>query len=361
MIRRRRPVRDIHFSFDSFLDVVANVVGIIIRLILVVWVGARSYSSVQHLALNHKAAPPPEAPATLSAPLGELRDPLQEELARHHQALDEAQARLLEQLRRLEQVEGDYQQVDTELKQAVAREQGLAAEGSALERTAAENGRTEQKAVLTLAELRERREHLQKEIDELEKLPPPKKTLRYRTPVSQPVHAEEFLFECRHGRVSFIDIGALAADMQGRAQQTRQDLQTQWQVTESTDPVGAFRLRFTVERVRDTLEAVVPGAAPSPGGSFRASLREWTVEPVADARGESLAQALAGGSDFRRVVDGLDAHQAVVTFFVYPDSFGLYRQLRDWLYGRDLIVAGRPLPDGVPITFSPRGTVSRGQ
>ena len=34
------------FSFDSFLDVVANVVGIIIRLILVVWVGARSYDSL---------------------------------------------------------------------------------------------------------------------------------------------------------------------------------------------------------------------------------------------------------------------------------------------------------------------------
>ena len=43
MIRRRRTQREIPFSFDSFLDVVANVVGIILRLILVAWVGARSY------------------------------------------------------------------------------------------------------------------------------------------------------------------------------------------------------------------------------------------------------------------------------------------------------------------------------
>ena len=42
MIRRRRPVREIAFSFDSFLDVVTNVVGIILRLILVAWVGARA-------------------------------------------------------------------------------------------------------------------------------------------------------------------------------------------------------------------------------------------------------------------------------------------------------------------------------
>ena len=43
MIRRRRTQREIPFSFDSFLDVVANVVGIILRLILVAWVGGRSY------------------------------------------------------------------------------------------------------------------------------------------------------------------------------------------------------------------------------------------------------------------------------------------------------------------------------
>jgi len=46
MIRRQRKVREIEFSFDSFLDVVANVVGIILRLILVAWVGARSYKAV---------------------------------------------------------------------------------------------------------------------------------------------------------------------------------------------------------------------------------------------------------------------------------------------------------------------------
>ena len=35
MIRRRRPTREVAFSFDSFLDVVANVVGIILKLIIV--------------------------------------------------------------------------------------------------------------------------------------------------------------------------------------------------------------------------------------------------------------------------------------------------------------------------------------
>src|SRR6266446_2875649 len=93
MIRRRRPVRGIDFSFDSFLDVVANVVGIILRLILVAWVGASSYQS----KLATPTLPtlgPDEAVATLPEPT----DPLTTELPRKQTELEKANARLQEQL-----------------------------------------------------------------------------------------------------------------------------------------------------------------------------------------------------------------------------------------------------------------------
>src|SRR5438105_7800271 len=109
MIRRRRIVRDIPFSFDSFLDVVANVVGIIIRLILVVWVGARSYTSIQILA-KPKARVEPAA-LTLA------EDPLERELARQRAELAELQARLLEQLRLVEQIKSQEQQAHGQLGQ----------------------------------------------------------------------------------------------------------------------------------------------------------------------------------------------------------------------------------------------------
>src|SRR5438105_12404173 len=99
MIRRHRRAREIGFSFDSFLDVVANVVGIIIRLILVVWVGARSYATLH---------PPPAAPtSTPAAPAAEPADPLEEELARQRRELEAAEARLLDQLRQLQQFRQD--------------------------------------------------------------------------------------------------------------------------------------------------------------------------------------------------------------------------------------------------------------
>src|SRR5438105_2732174 len=98
MYRRQRRQREIPFSFDSFLDVVANVVGIIIRLILVVWVSARSYSSVSQY-LDKPAAIAPKN----SVQPAQYLDPLQDELARRRRDLALAQARLLEQLRELQQ------------------------------------------------------------------------------------------------------------------------------------------------------------------------------------------------------------------------------------------------------------------
>ena len=80
MMRRRRPQKEIAFSFDSFLDLVANVVGIIIRLILIVWVGARSYTGI----IKPEVTPAPAAAAKAAA-----EDPLEPELARSRQELED--------------------------------------------------------------------------------------------------------------------------------------------------------------------------------------------------------------------------------------------------------------------------------
>src|SRR5208282_5149883 len=107
MIRRRRRVREIPFSFDSFLDVVANVVGIIIRLILVTWAGARSYAG---FVLPPAPTPPPTvAMVAEDVKLPEPEDPLAPELERQKQQMALAQAQLLEQFRAWEQVQGERQ------------------------------------------------------------------------------------------------------------------------------------------------------------------------------------------------------------------------------------------------------------
>lgn len=355
MIRRRRRVREIPFSFDSFLDIVANVVGIIIRLILIVWVGARSYTSLQ-------TAVKPMAQSERSQPIvAEPRDPLQEELARHSRELAQAQERLLAELRRLQAVQQEETQTQGQLAVLTGRRQKLKEDRAALEQMGQARANAAQSAALSSTELRQRTQRLAQEIRALEQLPPLKKTVHYRTPVSRPVDSEELLFECRNQRVTFIDIAGLLQEVRNDIEEKGKLLQTQWQVTGVAGPIGAFRLRYTLERERGLLDAVSGQVVPQSSGGYRYGLSEWQVEPILPTSGETAAAALAEGSEFRQIADRLDPQLTAVTFWVYPDSFDLYRRLRDLLYEHDVVVAGRPLPEGIPIASSRRGSVSRGQ
>ncbi len=356
MRRRLRRPREIPFSFDSFLDIVANVVGIIIRLILVAWVGARSYSSVQQIAAHPRDS---EAqPAAVAPP---SKDPLADELARHRRELAQAQARLLEQLRRWQEAKEAHGQAEKQRAALVERRRELEQQQASLATEMTAGTRNAQTVSLSLEELRDRQKRLLQAIHELEQMPAPTKVLHYRTPVSRPVQADEFMFECRGGRVTFFDITALQGEIRRTLEEKGRLLRTRWQVSDVTPAVGAFRLRYTLERKRGLVEAVVPGAGPEGGGNYSYGLSEWVAEPVAVQRGETEAEALAPGSDFRRLVDTLDPQQSVVTFWVYADSFDLYRRLRDYLYERDLVVAGRPLPLNASIACSRNGSLSRGQ
>src|SRR5437667_2014056 len=94
--RRRRQRGEIAFSFDSFLDVVANVCGIIIRLILVAWVGGRSYSAL----MQHDDEQPAPAPNVRTSPQAE-DDPVSRQIRETQAELDAARAQLLAQLQEL--------------------------------------------------------------------------------------------------------------------------------------------------------------------------------------------------------------------------------------------------------------------
>jgi len=354
MRRRQRRAREIAFSFDSFLDLVPNVVGIIIRLILVVWVGARSYSSVTRLAV-------PPAPVPTPANRDVPSDPVADQIEQHRRELADAQARLLAQLRQLQTAEPKTDELRARLRGLAEEERALTGEQAAADARHAEGLRQAERVAKSLAELRERQCRLSEEILALEQSPATKKVLHYRTPVSRPVQTEEFFFECRAGRVTPIDLELLLADVKVGLEERGKLLRTRWQVTDVSAPVGAFRLRYTVERERGVADAVFPAGEPENDGHYRYALSEWIVEPVSLDRGEDADTALKENSQFRRRVDRLDPLQATVTFWVYPDSFGLYRALRDYLYERNLIVAGRPLPEGIPIICSRRGTLSRGQ
>jgi hypothetical protein len=354
MYRRRRTVREIPFSFDSFLDVVTNVVGIIIRLILVVWVAARSYTGIVESAGSSDA---PAAAVADALPA----DPLQTQLEQQRRDLAELQARLLAQLRRVQEGQAEQAHAETELRELTAAHARLEEERATLARSAATHQGAAQMLALSSAELQKRCQQLAAEIRELEKRPPPQLALRYRTPVSHPLQSEELMFECHNGRVAFVDLSALLADARHAMEDQKTVLRKQWTADGTTAPVGAFRLHYVVERDRGMMDLVGPSSAPDPQASYSFGLSMGDVQPVTAERGEDVSAALAESSEFRQIVDHLDPNQSAVTFWVYPDSFPIFRRLRDYLYEHDVTVAGRPLPEGVPIAVSRRGSISRGQ
>jgi multidrug efflux pump subunit AcrA (membrane-fusion protein) len=298
------------------------------------------------------------------AELPDPEDPLAAELDRQRRGLAEAQAQLLEQMKQWDQAQQQAATLSGELTALAARRQGLEAERAAVEGArppGPEPANDFRQVSLSLAEIQARGKKLTEEIDALRKLPSPKRTLRYRTPVSQPLQSEELMFECQQGRVSLVDVGALLEEVRRDLRDREQQLRRSWEVIDVTPPVGAFRLRYVIERERGLLEGANPNMPPDGQGNFRYGLSSWQVEPVVAVRGETLEEAFRPGSAFRRVADSLDPQQTAVTFWVYEDSFPLYRRLRDYLHEHDVVVAGRPLPRGASIASSRRGTTSRGQ
>lgn len=353
MIRRRRPRREIAFSFESFLDVVANVVGIIIRLILVAWIGARSYKAFVEV-------PPPPPPPALAdpQPLPDPSDPRLEQIARRRRELSQEEQKAREASKTKEKrLLGEAERLRLLAQEVAEKREELEQLQSGLTAQAGDKGTKAKKAMLTLEELRKRSEKLAEDLKKTELRPKETKTLRYRSPVAAVVQTEEVMFECHAGRVTLFDRAALEEQVRVAARGRIKELRDRWEVSGATEGIGAFRVRYVLERQKTMFDG--PGGLASSEGYN--GVVSWHGEPVQDVRGESVEQALAAGSAFRKIVDELDPRQTVVTLWVYPDSFGTYRRLRDYLHTRELVVAGRPLPAGVPITFSPHGSASRGQ
>ena len=161
--------------------------------------------------------------------------------------------------------------------------------------------------------------------------------------------------------MTLVDLAPLLAEVRREMEERKHELRRQWQIEGRTPAAGAFRLHYFFERDRGMLDVMGSAVGPEASESFSCGMSLGELEPITENRGESLQQALAPESEFRQIVDRVDPQQMTITLWVYPDSFALYRTLRDYLADRGISVAGRPLPEGVLIGCSRTGSASRGQ
>jgi hypothetical protein len=205
--------------------------------------------------------------------------------------------------------------------------------------------------------VRGERDRLEKELTNLRNLPRPKLvSILSKSPVARPATNGESHFELYRNRISYIDLERLLDLTRADAQVRIRMSDRVSAISNKVGPVGSFSLEY------ELLKAV-PGSVEEliERKSLRFDLRAWEIVPEFENRGETYEATKNPISEFTRAVNRINPDRGTITLWVYPDSFTLYRRLRDELVARGFSVAARPLPAGMTIRGSPMGTQSAAQ
>ncbi len=205
--------------------------------------------------------------------------------------------------------------------------------------------------------IRGERDKLDKEVKALRQLPRPKTTsILSKSPVARPAASSESHFELHRNRVAFIDLDRLLELTKADAQIRIRMSDRVPAISNKVGPVGSFSLEYELVRAMPgSMEELIQRK------SVRYDLRAWEIVPEFESRGETYEATRNPISEFSRAVNRINPVRSTITLWVYPDSFALYRRLRNDLVERGFSVAARPLPDGMTIRGSPMGTQSAAQ
>ena len=193
----------------------------------------------------------------------------------------------------------------------------------------------------------------------LRQLPRPKSaTILSKSPVARPAASTESHFELRDNRVSFIDLERLLEMTKADAQLRIRMSDQLPAISNKVGPVGSFSLEYElVKSVPGSMEELIERKMIR-----RYDLRAWEIVPeYREPRRDLRERRGTRSPSFRaRSIESIP-RASTITLWVYPDSFALYRRLRNDLVERGFSVAARPLPEGMTIRGSPQGTQSAAQ
>ncbi len=322
-------------GYDSFLDIVANIVGILIILVLVVGVRVRR------------------------APVDPSRaDP---QLARMAEQIEARQAAVLRLRSEVLQLGGQLQQLEREKVLRGMERDRLATVVAAWERKLETEKAQLSEQQQTLYRLQEQIDGADRRRKELEQLlatdtssQRPNVLVNYPTPLARTVEGPEAHFQLRAGRIAYIPLEKLLDQVRREGQRRVYELLGRPELTDTVGPEGGFRLRYTLRRY----DVSVRSDSGARRTASYARLEQWTLIPTKLNLGEPVAEALRSGSQFRSVLSRLDPSRSTVTVWIYPDSFDVYQTLKQFLHEQGFACAARPLPHGIPVGGSPRGSRS---
>src|SRR4051812_18915951 len=161
------------------------------------------------------------------------------------------------------------------------------------------------------------------------------------TPMAKTVFGKEVHFRLQKGRIAYVPMDEMAELLQREARQKAEKLKQFPRTEESLPVVEGFGARYILRR-----EGPV------------CVLELLYFVDAEDDLGEPFERALQPTSLFRARLGGLDPKRTTVTFWVYPDSFEQYRQVKTELFRLGFLTAARPRTEEDFIGASPDGTRS---
>lgn len=347
-------------GLDSFLDMITNLVGILVILVIVAGMRGKEQAvaafSEQPPALNIATKETPQQPAKPAvdpAKLQQVRGEA-ERLASEHRETERQMAELERQGEMLQAEHDRHRRAQSQLTELIALGQVRLNELRAkLSGDAQQDFDVQRQIQAATAELQQLE---QAAATAITTSAPTIEIAANGTPISKIVDGDEVHFQLRGGRIAYVPMEELVELARREMKPELDRLKTLSQLQEATEREFSTPAKRGFE-----MRYALMFAADRAGNRVSISMSRFEIHPVQSYLGETPAEALAAQSQFRTDIRKFGPRTTTITLWTYPDSFAAYRAVQDELRRAGYQVAGRLMPPSVPIGGSPQGKKSLAQ
>ncbi|MDR2169775.1 MAG: hypothetical protein LBP59_06510 [Planctomycetaceae bacterium] len=376
MIRRRKKNGNVSEGMegqDSFLDIVSNIVGILIILVMIAGVRAQSSSDNSQAQLNSETAGTSNtAPHNLPNDLAESKETIKyadENLLQNlEEKFNDLKTKELNasNLRRAitdiqttsERIVEQIQFQETERDKLLDLVTDLRAEIEVRSEERGEEAKLQTELRRQISEAAAKLEQVERTKQWLTAARPKAiKMENMPTPISKTVEEKEAHFRIKQGKIVYVPINELGESFLHEFNSNRNKFFANKTTTGRVGPISDFVMDYLVVRYSG------PMAGAAGGGIGQRIVLEMAAYTTKNENAgifykDAITQPK---SNFMQLIQRYRQDIYTITFWVYPDSFEAFGEVKQFLYAKGYKVAARPLNENEEIRASSKGTKSAAQ
>ncbi|MDR1484930.1 MAG: hypothetical protein LBT09_08925 [Planctomycetaceae bacterium] len=373
MLTRRKKkggVSDGMDGQDSFLDIVSNIVGILIILVMIAGVRAQNSSDFLPTRFDDESV---GVSATglqkLPAESDEVVQYADESMIRElEEKLNEYKTKERE-VENIRQTMINIQTTTDRISEQIQLQEGERDKlfGLVVDLRAEIEMRAEERGeeAKVQAELQRRISDADAKLEQIERTrkwiesgrPKAVRMENMPTPISKTVEEKEAHFRIKGGKIVYVPINELGESFFHEFNSNRNKFFSNNTTRGRVGPISDFVMDYLVVRYMSPMA----GAAGN-GVGQRVVLEMAAYTTKNNNAGTYYKDAITKtNSDFQRLVQQYRQDIYTITFWVYPDSFDAFCEVKQFLYAKGYRVAARPLNENDEIRASSKGTKSSAQ